>query len=410
MKLVRLGRNVEGRREVFTDERDLLVFVVFGRGSGVMRRLMVLASVVLVLSQFIIPVYAESPASTEKSAMEIIPYHYGRVVSQGLAVYQNPGDATPARLYTSEGTWVSIRDQKVVDGQVWYLIDRGGWVPASSVELGQVSEFHGMRVVPGMPVPFGFVVADLLNVRAAPGVSEDNPPIDQLDRYTVVPILGQEDAHDGRWYRIGQDRWVSARHVRRVAPVMRPKEIGPDERWIEVNLREQTLAAYEGSRMVYATLISSGLPRWQTIIGLFRIWVKIKAGKMSGGSLEEGDYYYLADVPWTMYFKGGYGLHAAYWHDDFGRPKSHGCVNLSPLDAYWLFNWATPDLQPGERALRASPDNPGTWVFIHAGTQPEVESMIQQSWEAFAANPTPTTLMRLVYPGGSAWATKALVK
>lgn len=316
--------------------------------------------------------HAETPAPTEKTVVDVMPYRYGKVISEGLAVYENPGDATPARRYTSVGTWVSIRGRRVVDGQVWYQIDRGGWTPASAVEVREPSAFHGIRVVPGMPMPFGFVIAERLNVRAEPGIAEDNPPISELPRYAVVPILEVLTLPDGKWYKIADQQWVSAKYVRRVAPVVRPDGIGPDERWIAVNLREQTLTAYEGSEMVYATLISSGLPRWQTITGLFRIWIKIKARKMSGGSLEGGDYYYLADVPWTMYFKGGYGLHAAYWHDDFGRPKSHGCVNLSPLDAYWLFQWATPDLSPDQPFLRSTPENPGTWVFVHAGTQPEV--------------------------------------
>lgn len=336
-----------------------------------MKKLVVFSALVLVLAWPSNSVFAESPASAGKTALEVVPYHYGRVVSRGLAVYPNPGDAAPVRSYSSVGTWVSIRDQRVVDGQVWYLVDRGGWVPASAVEVGQLSEFHGVRVVPGMAMPFGFVVTDLLNVRAAPGVSDDNAPVGELGRYAVVPILDEADAPDGTWYQIGENRWVSANHVRRVAPKVRPEKVGPDERWIEVNLREQTLAAYEGSEMVFATLISSGLPHWQTIVGLFRIWVKIEAGKMSGGSLEQGDYYYLADVPWTMYFKGGYGLHTAYWHDDFGRPRSHGCVNLSPLDAYWLFQWTTPDLEADQRALRSTSGKPGTWVFVHTGTQQE---------------------------------------
>ena len=338
-----------------------------------MKRLIGLSVLLLTLAGSQLPALAESPAATERTAVDVVPYHYGRVVSEGLAVYEKPGDAAPAKWYTSVGTWVSIRAQRVVDGQFWYLIGRGGWVPASAVAVGQLSEFHGIRVVPGMPMPFGFVATDLLNIRAAPGVSDDNLPIGELQRYAVVPILDAKDAGDGTWYKIGEGQWVSAQHVRRIAPVVRPKGVGPDERWIEVNLREQTLAAYEGSDMVYATLISSGLARWQTIVGLFRIWVKIKAGKMSGGSLEKGDYYYLADVPWTMYFKGGYGLHTAYWHDDFGRPKSHGCVNLSPLDAYWLFQWTTPDLEADQRALHSSPTKPGTWVFVHIGTQPEAE-------------------------------------
>lgn len=330
--------------------------------------------------------YPAAPALSGKTAMDVVPYSYGRVISQGLAIYQNPGDATPVRWYTSAGTWVSIRAQREVDGQVWYQVDRGGWTPASAVEVGKLSEFHGVQVVPGISMPFGFVVADPLNVRAEPGVSDGNPPIGELARYTAVPTLEETKAHDGTWYRIGENQWVSAQYVRRIAPVVRPKPIGPNERWIEVNLKEQTLKAYEGSQMVYATLISSGLPRWQTITGLFRIWIKIQHRKMSGGSLENGDYYYLADVPWTMYFKGSYGLHGAYWHDDFGRPKSHGCVNLSPLDAYWLFQWSTPDLGPDMSTLLSSPEKPGAWVFVHAGTQPEALDLViaeegKPSWE-----------------------------
>ncbi len=327
----------------------------------------------LIASGLLVPAitHADSPSYLGKTVAEVMPYRYARVAAERLDVYAQPGDPTPARSLPGVGTWVSIREERLVGEQLWYRIDRGGWVPASAVTPSTPSAFHGLRVVPGMPLPFGFVVAEKLNVRARPGVADDNPPIAELQRYQVVPILGTVKASDGTWYRIGPDQYVHSRHVRRVSPVVRPEGVGPDERWIEVNLKEQTLAAYEGSRMVFATLISSGLPRWQTVTGLFRIWAKLQAGKMSGGSLEEGDFYYLADVPWTMYFYQGYGLHAAYWHDDFGHPKSHGCVNLSPLDAYWLFQWTSPTLKPDQRAVRASPENPGTYVFVHRGTQPD---------------------------------------
>lgn len=359
-----------------------------------MRRILTLGILIFALFLSSAQAFAKPPASAEEAVLDVLPFHYGRVASQGLAIYENPGDAAPARRFTSAGTWVSIRGQRVVDGETWYFVDRGGWTPASAVAVGQPSAFRGVRVLPGMSMPFGFVIADLLNVRAQPGVSDDNPPIDELERYTTVSILDEKEDADGIWYRIGEGRWVSARYVRRVAPVVPPEQVGPDERWIEVNLRQQTLAAYEGPQMVYATLVSSGLPQWQTIAGLFRIWVKIKHRKMSGGSFELGDYYYLADVPWTMYFKGSYALHAAYWHDDFGRPKSHGCVNLSPLDAYWLFQWATPDLDADEPVQRSSEEDPGTWVFVHTGTQPEALNLASWDWDApahgsFAVSSTP---------------------
>ena len=326
--------------------------------------------------------HADAPTLLGKRVTDVLPYHYGQVTSERLAVYDQPGDPAPSRWLLSVGTWVSIREQRVVGDQLWYRIDRGGWIPASAVKPATPSSFHGIQVTPGMPLPFGFVVAERLNVRARPGTDADNPPIGELQRYQVVPILGEETAAGEKWYRIGDGRYVHSRYVRRVAPVVRPEGVGPNDRWIEVNLKEQTLAAYEGSRMVYATLISSGLPRWQTVTGLFRIWVKIKAGKMSGGSLQEGTYYYLADVPWTMYFYQGYGLHATYWHDGFGYPRSRGCVNLSPLDAFWLFQWAAPDLGPDQPALRSSPENPGTFVFVHRGTQPEAPpvTLAQLGW------------------------------
>jgi lipoprotein-anchoring transpeptidase ErfK/SrfK len=118
-----------------------------------------------------------------------------------------------------------------------------------------------------------------------------------------------------------------------------------------VNLFEQTLAAYVGDRMVYATLVSSGLPGWNTPPGLFQVWQKVKAGKMSGAE-NRPDYYFLEDVPWSLYFNQDVALHGAYWHNSFGYKHSHGCVNLAPLDAKWLFEWAPENLwvrvEPGQ--------------------------------------------------------------
>jgi hypothetical protein len=128
----------------------------------------------------------------------------------------------------------------------------------------------------------------------------------------------------------------------------------------------QTLAAYEGDRMVFATLVSTGLPWWQTPEGLYRIWTKVRVGDMSGKAPEGGYVYYLQDVTWTMYFDRSYGLHAAYWHDGFGQPRSRGCVNLSPPDARWLFGWATSLLLDEQENILSTAENPGTWVYVYS--------------------------------------------
>lgn len=117
-----------------------------------------------------------------------------------------------------------------------------------------------------------------------------------------------------------------------------------DERWIEVDLSEQKLRAWEGGSLFLETAVSTGLPWWPTPTGEFRIWIKLRATKMEGGS---GRYYYnLPNVPYVMYFENGsvpgwrgFGLHGTYWHNDFGTPRSHGCVNLPTSIAKQLFYW-----------------------------------------------------------------------
>ena len=148
--------------------------------------------------------------------------------------------------------------------------------------------------------------------------------------------------------------------TRRVAPTQVPiANTQPAGKWIEVNLSTQTLIAWEGRTAVRRMLVSTGLRRTPTVTGSYRIYVKLLSTPMSGPG------YYLPNVPYTMYFYRGYALHGAYWHNNFGRPMSHGCVNLRVSDAAWLFNWASPVMPRGARVVYASADNPGTLVVIH---------------------------------------------
>ncbi len=144
----------------------------------------------------------------------------------------------------------------------------------------------------------------------------------------------------------------------------------PSERWIEIDLSEQKLKAWDGSALFLETPISTGLPWWPTPKGEFRIWIKLRFTKMEGGS---GRYYYnLPNVPYVMFFENGsvpgwkgYGLHGTYWHDAFGTQRSHGCVNLPTPIAERLFYWTTPEVESGKWAVYASDSNPGTRIVIH---------------------------------------------
>ena len=137
-----------------------------------------------------------------------------------------------------------------------------------------------------------------------------------------------------------------------------------DEKWIDVDLSDQTVVAYENGAAVNSFIISSGLPGTPTVTGEFRIWAKTSIQDMYGGNRAAGNYYYLKDVQWVQYFYEDYAFHGTYWHNNFGQPMSRGCINMRNEDAKWLFEWANPqDTQPGWYFSDAS--NPGTLVTVH---------------------------------------------
>jgi L,D-transpeptidase-like protein len=306
------------------------------------------------------------PVSTSETR-SVLPLSYVQSLpGKSVSIYSQPGDvnvgAPPAATYPAGFVWFSLADTQPVceEGQPWFRVNPDGYVPATAVTNFQPSQFRGMLLPGKLDSPFAWVVFKT-RPSSAPGAkpAKDTPALPQ---YTPVTIFEERQVGNFTWYRIGENQWIEQRQIGVIRQSPRPAEVGADEKWIEVNLFEQTLAAYEGDRIVYGTLVSSGLPYWPTPTGLFRIWLKQEDGKMSG---REGlpDYYYLQDVPWIMYFDGPIALHGAYWHDRFGEAHSHGCVNLTPQDAQWLFDWTTPT-GSGNWQL-AKPENPGTWVWVH---------------------------------------------
>jgi lipoprotein-anchoring transpeptidase ErfK/SrfK len=113
----------------------------------------------------------------------------------------------------------------------------------------------------------------------------------------------------------------------------------PGEHWIDVNLTTQSLTAYEGDQPVLTTNISSGAWPHLTVTGQFQVYIRYQSQDMNG--LRLGYDYYLENVPYVMYFYKDYALHGTYWHNNFGFPMSHGCVNMKTADAQWLFNWSS---------------------------------------------------------------------
>ncbi|OGD08242.1 hypothetical protein A2397_05505 [Candidatus Amesbacteria bacterium RIFOXYB1_FULL_44_23] len=135
-------------------------------------------------------------------------------------------------------------------------------------------------------------------------------------------------------------------------------------KWIEIDLTAQRLTAHQGDEVFLESPISSGL--WnRTPVGEFEIYYKITSTKMEGGSRLNKTYYYLPNVPFSMFFFGDFGIHGTYWHSNFGTPMSHGCVNAPTGVAEKLFYWSGPHIEGKDTIVRSDQDNPGTKVVIH---------------------------------------------
>lgn len=148
-----------------------------------------------------------------------------------------------------------------------------------------------------------------------------------------------------------------------------------DSKHIYVDLTNQRLYAYENNNLIYDFPVSTG--KWSpTPTGDFRIWIKLRYTRMTGGSQALGTYYNLPNVPYTMFFYNnehpksqGYGLHGAYWHNNFGHPMSHGCVNMREADVAQVYYWANPP--SSSNITYASAQSLGTSITIYGITPSE---------------------------------------
>jgi lipoprotein-anchoring transpeptidase ErfK/SrfK len=271
----------------------------------------------------------------------VVPLTYARVVKSDVPVYATPEDAArdlaPRRNLGRGYLWVSVEEEILYEGEPYIRINADEYVHADALALYTPSRFQGVALAAQPERPFAWI---LRSVRpSVTPVGAVNPDAPAYGRYQLVQIYATEYVGDQVWYLIGPHQWINQIYVGKIELSQRPAGIDAGAAWVDVDLFEQTMAVYSGDRMIYATLIASGLPGWDTPVGLFQVWHRVALGKMSG-SAGRADYYFLEDVPWSLYFYQAVALHAAYWHDDFGYKHSHGCVNLAPLDARWLFEWA----------------------------------------------------------------------
>ena len=288
------------------------------------------------------------PSLHPSADLNYIPYQYIKIVYHGpVPVYNSLEDAIGDNVirYVPNGfRYFSYNDRQERPEGIFYLAQTGEWLEGSYVSRVSPQNSQGFLFLSTPEYAFGWLL-DIVDTQSTPGLGGQTTG-HQLSRLDVVPVFDSQWIDDTEWFLVGINEWVEKKFIAPVIPNPTPPEGVTNGRWIELNLYNQTLMVYDQGEMIFATLVSSGSNPYFTRPGLFQIYQKLETETMSTGNINE--YYFLEDVPYTMYFNQARALHGAYWHSMFGYTRSHGCVNLSIADSHWLFDWA----QEGE------------WVYV----------------------------------------------
>lgn len=288
------------------------------------------------------------PASKPDPSLNLLPYKYFRLENDYVPIYSAPGQKGPSPQQFPPGFVYISYIERAEDGGVYYLMQSGGWIPGKGSRIGELPKFQGLVFHATPATSFGWAF-EQIPALSAPGYNSAKTGR-QAGLFETVTVYDVQIADNAEWYLIAPGQWLEGRKVARVIVNPNPPQGAASNRWIDVDLAEQTLAVYEDNRLVFATVIASGAEPFWTRPGLFQIYQKKESETMRNN--DPADFYYLDNVPWTLYYDGARALHGAYWRTRFGYPQSHGCVNLSIGDSHWLFNWAVE----------------GDWVYIHDRT------------------------------------------
>jgi lipoprotein-anchoring transpeptidase ErfK/SrfK len=265
-----------------------------------------------------------------------LKYQYAEVVNTRARVYLTYQDAVAKNgnfgyLPEYPAYVAYTTSQAGNDGRTFFHVQYG-WMDGTDLQPLTPSSFTGIQLTRAVTFRFGWVQADTTSVNAS-GVS-----IRAYSRYQVIHEVQAVMQNPG-YVAVGADEWLPADKVALVNPRV-PSDVGAAGcRFMYVNLAQETLTVYENCKLIFATLVSSGQKSW-TFEGEFHILNKDSEYRIIQPPATSTSEYYIEGVPYFMSYAGNFGFHGAYWHDYFGTAASHGCINLSPADAKWLYDWA----------------------------------------------------------------------
>jgi hypothetical protein len=305
----------------------------------------------LLLSLYAVPIFETPPVDSSL----LHDRHYMQLM--GMAHVYDAPDGYIVRTIDQGFNYVTVLEQR----SEWAQINANEWVRSAYLTEAnhEISRFAGVflpDVLP--PYPIAWVRLNTYPSSEPGGLMLEAESL--ITRYTLVYLFETAAADGESWLRIGDDRWLPETALAQVIFPERPPEVDT-QRWMSIDLHQQVLVVYDDDRPIFATLVSAGLPDWPTYQGVFHITSRHTRRTMSWGTPGE-DYYYLEDVPWTMFFDNGRALHGTYWHDDLGVLNSRGCLNLSITDAHWLYHWVAQEYETLE-SVRAEV---GPAVYIYS--------------------------------------------
>jgi hypothetical protein len=280
---------------------------------------------------------------------------------------ERPSDVPAVvKEYLNAAYYVTVAGEHVKSQRRFLRTNRG--VYARKYQLGKKdgSEFRGVVLAGREELPIHWILREM------PVMRREQPDSDvlvkteeMLERRTRHRFERKLRIGDNDFWEDREGRLVFAFAVGVAEPIARPPGVDADEHWLHIDLSEQTLVAWIGDRPVFSTLVSTGKQPGMTPVGVHRLQSKFVATSMRDQPIEE-EAYSIEDVPWTQYFAHNVALHGAFWHGGFGLVRSHGCVNLSPADARWLFGFTQPALPDGWHAVMpgVGGNGPGSAVVV----------------------------------------------
>lgn len=303
-----------------------------------------------------------SPPQRLPDLSQPVPFPFVKVTTPSSIRYDDPAtDKEAIAEYQTKAYFLAVDKELEVDGKKWIKTVYDEFVQADELKPVEPTRLVGEKLGASNPLPIAFVYGDPAGVEVECEKSGRFSACGRADKHSRFSVRGAEKS--GRLQR-PDGKWVSTEHLRVIRKIARPQGVPADARWVHVDLSQQAFIAYEGNTPVYTSLISSGISGFDTPNGLHRVYRKYVTKTMRGPDPDAGRYR-VEEIPWVMYYDGNYALHGAYWHDNFGDVRSHGCTNIAPADAKWLYEWGTGDMPPGWHASYKVQD--GTWVYLTGG-------------------------------------------